>query len=84
MWREETAPLLVVHFRLAGIEERGSSAQLAHDAVVSNYAVLGSDKFVQGHELHYEVFEFDLPDDKSTENHRRSMEKWVSTLFDIK
>lgn len=84
MWREDTASLLIVHFRLASIEERGSPAQLAHDALVSNYAVFGSDTFVEGHELHYEEFEFNLPDLESTENHGRAMKKWVDTLFNIK
>lgn len=71
-------------FVLAGIEELGTPAQLAHGALVSNYAVSGLDSFIPGHELHYEEFEFDLPDPESTIKHCRAMRDWVATLFNIK
>lgn len=37
-WREDTASLLIVHFRLKGQRDRGSSARVVYESLRANYS----------------------------------------------
>ncbi len=62
-WRENTSPVLFVHFRLANIPKHSSAARISYDSLLGSF-LTPSGAGVPNHEIDYVEFEFDLPEQR--------------------
>ncbi len=78
-WRENTSPVLFVHFRLANIPKHSSAARISYDSLLGSF-LTPSGEGVPNHEIDYVEFEFDLPTDAKTAAHMTKVRHWVEDL----
>lgn len=87
MWREDTSPLLIIHFHLASLPDEGSAARVAHQNFLASFFVPGG-LGVKHHELMYMDISLSLPsgcrNEISVDAHLALMEAHLKNIVDSK
>ncbi|KLO05060.1 hypothetical protein SCHPADRAFT_947214 [Schizopora paradoxa] len=81
-WREDTSPLLVFHFHLPSLFDKGSAPRVVHERLLANY-LESTGKHATNHEITYQDCTFDLNQDNNpnvVDMHGKHVENLVKLM----